>query len=220
MRRRFEHSEHDELQMRLASGSLESSTRFAWLWDRTVERTEFWDVDLTPSEPFATVPSRGAIVPGWLLLVPRKPFISLADLSSSERQTLLRQVRRLRRRLSTDARRIHLFEHGASKFGAPHGCGVDQAHLHIVPIPIDLGPLAKIDQGFERIDALDPWRDLRGWDYLLMGVDGNWSVALPKAPTSQFFRKAVADAVGASGSWDHRQHYFADNIRRTIDDFR
>lgn len=197
-----------------------SGTRFAWLWDCRATRTAPWDVDLTPSRAFATVPSRGAIVPNWLLLVPRRPVLSIAHLTTAERHSLLRQAQETRTGRTVDGEQHYLFEHGPRASGTPHGCGVDQAHLHVVSLSRPLDLRRNGDLRFQYAGTEDPWDGLRGQDYLLMNADGRWAVARPKSPTSQFFRRAVAEAMGASEAWDHRRFHFADNVRRTIDNFR
>jgi len=97
-----------------------------------------WDKPLLESENFAALPSLGALVEGWLLLVPRRHFISVGALP----QPLLREMEEMKRLLCSAVEENYgqacIFEHGPSKANCAVGCGVDHAHLHVVPVPFDL----------------------------------------------------------------------------------
>lgn len=184
-------------------------------------RTGPWDVDLTPEAPFATVPSRGAIVPGWLLVLPRHPAINIAALADKERSALRQQARSISARLNVGtAPRTVYFEHGPTMGGTPAGCGVDHAHLHVVPLGFDLLEALPTGMGWKVVSHGDPWADLGRRDYLLAGYGERWLACEPVAPRSQFFRRLIAERVGCSTLWDHNLHLWEENIRRTLDGFQ
>ncbi len=195
--------------------------RFRWLTDGFTPQIQPWDVDLTPDAPFATVPSRGAIVPGWLLVLPRRPVINVATLGGDERVALLQQARHISARLDVgSASQMVFFEHGPVRPGTSAGCGVDHAHLHVVPLGFDLLDVLPEGMGWETVPSLDPWAVLGRRDYLLAGDGDRWLACEPAAPRSQFFRRLIAEHAGHGASWDHNLHPWEDNVRRTLERFQ
>ena len=80
------------------------------------------------------------------------------------------------------------------------GCGVDHAHLHLVPLQVDLVSEALADRSIHW-EAIPHWSELHqrvpeDRDYLLVSnVDSIAYVANTAPPTSQYFRKLVAKAA-------------------------
>lgn len=195
------------------------SNRFHWLMDDSSPRVVLWDIDLTATDPFATVPSRGAIVDGWLLTLPRYTAINIAALAPTERRALLAQAHDTAAIVSEDARRMTFFEHGPIQHGTPTGCGVDQAHLHAVPLSFDLLETLPDDMDWRQVDPSDPWETLGSHDYLVVGRGTTWMACEPKVPISQFFRRQIANVETEGVGWDHNEHPWTDNVRRTVDRF-
>src|ERR1700722_18254647 len=123
----------------LDSAQTYSETRFSWLFSGLTSGPDpSFDRDLSSHAQYAVVPSKGSLVPGWLLVIPRKEILSLSNLSQSERRELVETVQKYDERIKDFARSTFFFEHGPSKQRLPVGCGVDQAHLHAVLLNFDL----------------------------------------------------------------------------------
>lgn len=193
--------------------------RFRWLSEPNVPKVMPWDIDLTPEAMFATVPSKGAIVDGWLLTLPRYPVLNIASLPARERLSLLRQARETAICDSTSGRTTFIFEHGPVAAHGPTGCGVDHAHLHTVPLGFDLFSCLPEEMSWKTVRADDPWSDLGATDYLLIGSGDVWLACEPSTPESQFFRKRIAERQSSGYGWDHNEHYWSENVSRTIERF-
>lgn len=189
--------------------------RFDWIWGGTSSRHAPWDVDLQPDAPFATVPTRGSIVPRWLMVVPRRPALNVASLPPCERVALLDQAHKIASRLAPGQPATY-FEHGPAAAGRQVGCGVDQAHFHCVVLPFDLFDALPAEMGWRDVQANDPWQSLGSNDYLLASNGKTWKACEPKFPQSQFFRRVIAAQVGCAEAWNHNTHTWDDNVRRTI----
>lgn len=111
------------------------------------------------------------------------------------------------------------FEHGPIRPGTPTGCGVDHAHLHVVPLGFDL--LGALPEGmdWETVQSHDPWAGLGHRDYLLAGDGERWLACEPAAPRSQLLRRLIAERAGHGASWDHNVHPWEDNVWRTLERF-
>lgn len=99
---------------------------------------ESWNVPLLESPNFVVLPSLGALVEGWVLLVPKQHFLSMGALPDSlipEMQDLKRSVCAF---LQDTYGTASAFEHGPGQKERKVGCGVDHAHLHILPVNFDL----------------------------------------------------------------------------------
>src|SRR5690349_2831997 len=90
----------------------------------------FWDQPLFESPNFFAIPSLGALVEGWVLLVPRAHVVCSGALESR----LLDEFAAMKEKLSALVRErygtVSIFEHGPSVPGHDVGCTVDHAHLH------------------------------------------------------------------------------------------
>ena len=94
---------------------------------------EPWDEVLFESANFVAMPTRGSLVEGWLLVVPKEHHYCVGAFAAAlitEFQLFRREVQQ---RLESIYGSVVAFEHGAAGSGRPAGCGVDHAHLHLVP---------------------------------------------------------------------------------------
>ncbi len=162
------------------------------------------------SEYFALA-SVGALVPGWSLIFPRKRALSFSTvLADDELQTFVRHIRGVIAQAYGPA---WVFEHGSAECGSASGCGVDYAHLHIVPLGFDLCDAA---QSFDptlswiEVDAVNLRQVVAGREYLLTSTtaenDGlqTVQVAFPPVATSQYFRRVIASVLGRSAEFDYK----------------
>lgn len=179
-----------------------------------------WDRTVLENENFVTIPSLGSIVPGWLMVIPRRHFLNMLEVD--DRPGLAEIITKTKQVLEATFGAATVFEHGAATEHSAIGCGVDHAHLHIVSLPFSLG------------EAISGYQDLRyEWqsvpnpylaldvpvtiDYLFYQEFGRPSyISLPNRPISQYFRRVIASKVGQLGEFDYRKHSFESNVRATI----
>ena len=79
------------------------------------------------------VPTLGPIVEGHCLVFSRRQVLNLTQLGLVERASYLEFVRSTARLIECAYGPSILFENGALEAGTSVGCGIDRAHLHIVP---------------------------------------------------------------------------------------
>lgn len=174
------------------------------------------------SDRFVVWPSVGALVPGWLLIVPKQHELNLAGLPPEAMAELAglrdRAVRYLRQRVGP----VVQFEHGPARIGLSAGCGVDHAHLHVVPTDVDLltGAMAfRPDLRWDAVPSLAAARPavMGGLSYLFLRdqADRGWLTCGPDLP-SQFFRRLIAHAVGKPEQHDWKSFPCPGNIEETV----
>lgn len=170
---------------------------------------EPWDTPITETPHFVVVPTKGPLVPGWLLIVPRVHIWSLRETKfTSELNALIEWT------TSVVAHRYGpptLFEHGAAECGTTFGCGIDHAHLHIVPLSFSLRVATRIfapDISWrESIHA--PWEVSSTQEaYLAFREPGCslWRIATPETPPRQFFRQVLASSLKLADAYDYDEH--------------
>lgn len=194
--------------------------RFGWvLEDKRRGPDTVCDVDLASDSRAAVVPSIGSLVPGWLLVVPRRPALAFAEFDLLERVELLTFALSVSAQVAEFGNRVYQLEHGAAVAGSSVGCGVDQAHLHVLPTDFDLEQVVFRDRSVQwtAADPHDPWRDVAlGAEYYLIRSEDRCFIGSPLNAQRQYFRRKVAEAVGSPECWDYREWPFYERAGRTI----
>lgn len=85
------------------------------------------------SEHATAFPSLGALLEGWVLIAPREHVIALSELDGDGWRDVALLADRVNMAIQAAYGPTVMFEHGAAGIHRTAGCGVDHAHLHIVP---------------------------------------------------------------------------------------
>lgn len=185
---------------------------------------DFWDRPLFETANFSVMPSLGSLVEGWMLVVPKRHFLCMGALSADLWSELRDLKTVIGASLAEQYGEVCAFEHGAHAPNREVGCGVDHAHLHLVPVParIDLAKAAE-----EFLPARVSWSSAayeacqlafsRGDDYLYVEQPlGAGRIATGDALGGQIFRKAIATQLGVPDEFNWRQYPQLHNVRQTI----
>jgi ATP adenylyltransferase len=157
----------------------------------------------------AVVPTKGMLVPGWLLAVPQEHVLSSASLSEYRQRDLWAVVDWALTALGRQFSPATVFEHGAVVPNSSVGCGVDHAHVHIVPLEFNLAkaawshPLGR-KLRWRKIENVQSYRWSARAPYLLLrDPTGETWLARGDIP-SQFFRRIIAAEIGRPEAFDWR----------------
>ena len=162
-------------------------------------------------EQHVAIASVGALVPGWSLVVPKSHGYNLAShYKSAEFHRFVQlAVSRIEERYGP----VVVFEHGSVEPDSATSCGTAHAHLHLVPVALDLAAAAL------KGDSTLPWRsalitevsDAVGDDeYLFVAnrYDGEataGTLTTLAIGRSQFFRRLIASHLGCPDKFDYKQ---------------
>lgn len=184
-----------------------------------------WDCPIAATRNFFVVPSLGSTVEGWLLVVPKCHALSTSELSVTLLGELDGLVSLLHAILERLWGRTVLFEHGAGSNHSPLGCGVNHAHLHLVPTAVKLREAAEeamaASSGKGACVEVDRLCELNGTvrcgaEYLFFREDDCHGVILyPRRAASQFFRRAIALEAGCPERFDYRKYPLVHNAIAT-----
>jgi len=181
-----------------------------------LQSLKWYDVPVLEESDFVAVPALGQIVPGYLLVAPRKHVFSIAQLNESSRKNFygfIKQVCKLQTELWD---RPIIFEHGACHESKKAGACINHAHWHLVPgnwniLPPDIQAkkLSSFGEFIEQTNKQHPY---------LLFVDQNTNFYLAEGDgiPSQFFRRFLAAAVGKPDEWDYLVFPFFENIKQTL----
>jgi ATP adenylyltransferase len=182
-----------------------------------------WNEPLIETENFVVMASLGALVEGWVLVVPKKHWISMGALPIELRAEAAEIERRIRAVLSNRyGKPVIAFEHGPSAENHGTGCGVDHAHLHLVPLECDLLSYVRPFVPAAVEWKASKWEDLAkaytaGLDYLYLRQEGEHGLmAVSQDFGSQVFRKAVASFLCLDSQYSWRDHPRMETVSRTI----
>jgi diadenosine tetraphosphate (Ap4A) HIT family hydrolase len=170
---------------------------------------EPWDQVLIQTPNFVVLPTIGAIVEGWVLLVPKKHYLCIGALKN-ELLLELEELKSLVSEILQDCYgAITVFEHGPASTGHPVGCGIDHAHLHMVPTKCDLikGVREVFPHSLQWIEARGIKDTVtyyeKGLSYLYIEQPiGKAYLASHLSLVSQLFRRVIAVSVGHPERYD------------------
>ena len=183
---------------------------------------EEWNRPLLESRNFVALPSVGSLVEGWLLIVPKDHYISMGALPVSLADEMQSFKWELASQLGALYGDLCAFEHGPALAERRVGCGVDHAHLHVVPIAFDLADAAAPFLPRYVSWSQAGWDQCRaayhsGRDYLYVEQPiGAGRIAVHDSFGSQVFRKAIADRLGVPEQFNWREYPQKDLVSRTI----
>jgi len=162
---------------------------------------------LLRSADFAILPTLGQITEGYLLLAPIEHFTCFGDLSNILLERSASLSASITASLTAEYGSCILFEHGTRSSDAG-GCGISHAHLHAVPIPVDLDPVESLRTRFPHRQLTDfreimsSSKGLPGYLFYQDSLSRPFLFEVGSLP-SQFMRKILAEALGTE-DWDWR----------------
>lgn len=190
-------------------------------YNKKFQEDKLHNTTLIESDNFRIVPSVGSIVEGWVLLIPKKHYISFSEMDENlieEANTLSEKVYRLLSEIYDCE--IVSFENGANSVKNQIGCGVDYAHIHFVPINVNLKSIIESEYGdvikWDKVYSLNELNRFVGNSYFYLNFDSQQIVCCAPYPKSQLIRKHIASFVGVPDKYDWKKNPFEDNVLKTI----
>ena len=165
-----------------------------------------WDTPLFESESFVALPTVGALVEGWLLIVPKTPTLAFAHVSGLRFLELENFLKEVVPAIESNYGPVSVFEHGPCAVNSTIGCGVDYAHLHLVPTQCDLLAGAKQIAPNIQWNPIASLKEIQGFAtakggyWFLQQTYGTGQCYLGKCAfgktVSQLFRRVIANYMG------------------------
>ena len=181
-----------------------------------------WDQVLAETAEYLVVPTKGALLPGWVLIVSKRHALCTGAIEGVN-QGLMEAISATVDLLRTRFRCLTFFEHGPVVDGSELGCGIDHLHIHAAPLEFSLRQATDTFFGRLKWNTVDGWSELRqvhrnGIEYLaVQEPDGllHWTEA--PAGVRQPLRQVIASAAGFGNRYDYRKYPELHNVARTIE---
>jgi diadenosine tetraphosphate (Ap4A) HIT family hydrolase len=172
------------------------------------------------SENFIVIPTLGHIVEGYLLIVSKEHFISCGGIPSEMYPELEEIKEKVARILSDNYTTPLFFEHGPASQNRKGGCCIDHAHIHAVPVNVNItGELAK-HFSYREIDSFEDLKEQfeKGQHYFFLEDHSKkrYLFDLPDVVPSQYIRKVIAQKIGKPERWDWRTCLGLDELAQTL----
>jgi ATP adenylyltransferase len=184
------------------------------------ERTDY-NTPVYESSNFVVIPTLGALIEGWLLIVPKVFYLNFSHLPSDQLEEVSQVINHLEERFLPlfEASGTVVFEHGPSYTHSTAGCGVDYAHLHWIPTGFDLkqgvSEFLNLNFDWKTVDSLAEVKanTMTGQDYLyLRDQSGNSFLTCREDVPSQTFRKVIAHYLNKPEQFDWKDNFGSQNI--------
>ena len=152
------------------------------------------------------------MVPGYLLVCPRRHVLSTASLTSDERLDLWACVRTAAEAIFPEFGPQTVFEHGSC---ANSGSCIEHAHLHVIPSTRAFELRLEQSLPWTRLKDLEDLEELAGHEYVLMqNRRGKFVLPNPGVP-SQWIRRMLGNHLGSS-DWDWALSLGEGNLLATL----
>ena len=158
--------------------------------------------------------SIGALVEGWVLIIPKKHVVSMKDLYNAKDFVDFTNNTLNAMRLKYPGPYIS-FEHGPNKCGSKTSCGTNHAHLHLVPYRNSLyKDMFNAGLTWENCNASQVFTYARSEEYLFyseISTNSKWEdhtgyIHILEQPVSQYFRKLIACQINRTDEYDYKKY--------------
>ncbi len=192
-------------------------------WSTARGRLEPWDTVLAQTDDCVVVPTKGALVPGWLLVIPKVHALRSMDLGERDSNSLWESVELAVDIVERNFGPATILEHGPVRHGSALGCGMDHVHMHVLPLPFSFTQELRTEPSVSgwmpnRVEAS---QSISLGEYVLVQEPGELiTLALIDNPSRQLARQLIARKLGIAEQYDYAIFPQRDNVERTLDCIR
>jgi diadenosine tetraphosphate (Ap4A) HIT family hydrolase len=147
------------------------------------------------------VPSLGPLCPGHLLAASRRHFRSMAELNETTLAGMMRILSELTAKLRPQFGNYFYFEHGTPLGTGGHGACIDHAHVHMLPMELEMFDQLMDALPWESISCIEDLARFRPVSYAYLGIKGGHYVCPRPDIGSQWIRREVC-AILSRDDWD------------------
>lgn len=204
-----------------------ATSRFSTLLSKSDCPRPLYDQVLARLHNCVVTPTRGSILPHWLLIVPEEPVLNFSEWYARGNIDPGSLVGELLRNRRVNSSRAIWFEHGPAHVEFAVGCGVDHAHIHVlIDVPFSFIQMISTasmsgDLRFTRARATSAYGLLTPASSYLLLASGEEAFVAENVEHvgSQFLRRVVADLAGSKDAWNYHTHPHIHNVQKTIQAF-
>lgn len=185
--------------------------RFCGIVNNMGREQKVEDTIIAESDDYFAIASVGALVEGWILIVPKRHSCSMKHIYSDKNFELF--TRDIAKALIDCYGPIIVFEHGPNREGSETSCGTDHAHIHLVPYHSIAANLEATNLDWKKCRTSEICGIVGDNEYLFYSevsdFNNAWEnpigqVHILKTPVSQFFRRIIAKDQGNPEKFNYK----------------
>lgn len=175
---------------------------------------------LWESDNYCVFPSLGQIVEGYLLIATKQHYISMSEIPNEIYGELENVINKVRNVLKEYYGIPLFFEHGPASASKKGGCCIEHAHLHAVPVQVDV--LSDLSAQFysHKISSFPELKELHEKNIPYFFLETNQRernvFEVPNFVPSQYIRRIIAKKIGKPERWDWRTCYGIEELNSTL----
>lgn len=184
---------------------------------------------LLESKNWYAVPTIGCLTAGYVLIICKQHYLSLADTDDNLYNEMLSLKKKVEKLLYKEfGLNCISFEHGNTRINSKGTNSVDHVHLHVLPfhqnIWNNIAPKIKCHK-FEVMDSYESvfksFKYTKPNSYLVFQDVDKKVYYIPNAKElpSQFFRRCIANQINMD-EWNWKTEYYTENITKTLRAFK
>ena len=187
-----------------------------------IDNNDVSNTIIDETKNFIIVPSKGALVSGYLLIIPKNHITSMNELSQSKKEELKSLIFKYRNEFYNKFGKYPIiFEHGTSKQDSDNSSSsITHAHCHIVN-HIFKNEKDIINQlNLNQVDENSFFKDMQKSYISYISPDLNFYITYDFKSKSQQMRIFIAEDLDIQDKYNWKTSNFEDNIIETIKLFK
>jgi len=185
-----------------------------------IEKENFGNRILFETENFLVFPTLGQIVEGYLLIASKEHYLNIGEIPLELYPELEKLQHKVRKVLEDNYYTPLFFEHGPASASLRSGCCIEHAHIHAVPLQLDiLESISKNFKGREITNYTEIKRHFqRGIQYLFYEDNKckRYLFTVHDIIPPQYLRKVIAHKIGHPEKWDWKNYLGLAELSDTI----
>jgi len=189
-----------------------------------IDKQSFPTRFLYKDDDFIVLPMIGQMVEGYLLIIPVNHYMSYSHLELRLYDKLQRLKNVVSKILTLTYGVPMFFEHGPMAHSMRAGSCCDHAHIHAVPMNVDISDeLAQSGFDVRTIQSLSDLKSQfeREQPYLYYENQEGRAIVMdaPSVP-SQYIRRLIAEKLDWGDKWDWMLHFNIGYLRNTVENLK
>ncbi len=186
-----------------------------------IDYSDIANTIIEETDNFIIVPSKGSLVVGYLLILPKIHITSINELTDLQKKELISLIKKYRNHFYTKFNNYPIiFEHGTSRQDSNSSSSITHAHLHIVNHNF-INESKIINQlKFEQVNENLFFKDMNKSYISYISPDFNFYITYDFKGVSQQMRIYIAEDLNIQDKYNWKISNFENNIIETIKLFK
>ena len=186
-----------------------------------IDYSDISNTIIEETDDFIIVPSKGSVVVGYLLILPKTHITSINELTDLQKEELKSLIIKYREKFYNQFQKYPIiFEHGTSKQDSNSSSSITHAHLHIVNHNFKKENKIINQLGFEKVNENLFFKNMNRSYISYISPEFNFYITYDFEAVSQQMRIYIAEDLNIKDKYNWKFSNFQNNISETISLFK